>query len=268
MTLTVTTEDPVVVEGASVAYNGTTVLDRLDLRVGAGAWVGVIGPNGAGKTTLLRTVIGLARASGDVRLDGTPIGVLNRRRLARLVAYVPQRPVTPDGMTVTDYVLMGRTPYIPYLGYEGSTDLGMVHDALERLELSGFAQRRLETLSGGEMQRALLARALVQEAPVLLLDEPTAALDIGHQQQALELVDELRRERHLTVLSAMHDLTLAAQFADELLLLNGGRAVAFGSPKAVLTPELIHTNFGASVRISEDAQGRVVVIATREKTLP
>jgi iron complex transport system ATP-binding protein len=266
VTLTATDEYPVVVDGASVAYNGVTVLDGLELRVGPGAWVGVIGPNGAGKTTLLRTVMGLARASGDVRLDGTSVGALDRRRLARLVAYVPQRPVTPEGMTVTDYVLLGRTPYIPYLGYEGPTDLAIVHDALERLELVAFAERRLETLSGGEMQRALLARALVQEAPILLLDEPTTALDIGHQQQALELVDELRRERHLTVLSAMHDLTLAAQFADELLLLKGGRSVAFGSPKAVLTPELIRSNFGASVRISEDAHGRVVVIATRERT--
>jgi iron complex transport system ATP-binding protein len=207
--------------------------------------------------------MGLAPATGDLRLDGTHVASLGRRRLARLVAYVPQRPVLPEGMSVTDYVLLGRTPYIAYLGYEGGRDLELVHAALERLELVPFADRRLETLSGGEMQRALLARALVQEAPVLLLDEPTAALDIGHQQQALELVDELRHERTLTVVSAMHDLTLAAQFADELLLLNGGRTVAFGAPKVVLTAEAVRTNFGASVRVTDDGAGGVIVVPTR-----
>ncbi len=165
---------------------------------------------------------------------------------------------------VTDYVLMGRTPYISYLGSESAKDLRVVDEALGRLELREMADRRLETLSGGELQRALLARALVQQAPLLLLDEPTAALDIGHQQQALELVDELRRERSLTVLSAMHDLTLAAQFADELLLLDGGRAVAFGEPRTVLTAGLIRRHFGASVRIEDNGNGDVIVIPTRE----
>jgi iron complex transport system ATP-binding protein len=165
-------------------------------------------------------------------------------------------------MTVTDYVLMGRTPYISYLGSEGSTDVRVVADALDRLELGELADRALETLSGGELQRALLARALVQEAPVLLLDEPTAALDVGHQQQALELVDQLRAERSLTVLSAMHDLTLAAQFAEELALLDRGAVVAFGPPRAVLHEDAIRTHFGASVRVVDDENG-IVVIPTR-----
>lgn len=248
---------------ASVAYNGSRVLDGVDLAVGSGSWVGIIGCNGAGKTTLLRTVAGLVPHEGDVRIDGSPVAHLNRRRLARLVAYVPQRPVVPDGMTVTDYVLIGRTPYIAYLGSEGRRDLDVVADTLARLELEVLASRTLGTLSGGEVQRALLARALVQEAPVLLLDEPTAALDVGHQQQALELVDAIRRERDLTVLSAMHDLTLAAQFADELLLLDGGRAVTFGLPGLVLVEETIRTHFGASVRVLTDADGAIVVIPTR-----
>lgn len=253
----------ITIDHVSVAYNGVAVLHPLDLNVGAGVWVGVIGPNGAGKTTLLRTVLGLADFTGEVCLDESPVRNLHRRRLAQLVAYVPQRPVVPEGMVVTDYVLMGRTPYISYLGSESARDLEVVGEALGRLELRGMADRRLETLSGGELQRALLARALVQQAPLLLLDEPTAALDIGHQQQALELVDELRRERSLTVLSAMHDLTLAAQFADELLLLNGGRAVAFGAPRDVLTAELIRTHFGASVRIEDNGNGGVIVIPIR-----
>ena len=258
--------EPITLRDATVAYDGTTVLDRLDLRVRPGAWVGIIGPNGAGKTTLLRTVLGVTAFTGDVVLEGSPVTSLHRRQLAQLVAYVPQRPVVPEGMAVTDYVLMGRTPYISYLGSESRHDVEVVEDALIRLELRHMADRRLETLSGGELQRALLARALVQQAPLLLLDEPTAALDIGHQQQALELVDELRRERSLTVLSAMHDLTLAAQFAEELLLLHGGRAVAFGDPSSVLTAANIRTYFGAVVRVEETPDGGVVVIPTREAT--
>lgn len=250
---------------ASVRYNGSQILADLDLGVTAGTWVGVIGPNGAGKTTLLRAVMGLVPFAGEVTLDERPVNTLHRRTLARLVAYVPQRPITPEGMTVTDYVLMGRTPYISYLGSEGPSDLRIVADALERLELGDLADRPLETLSGGELQRALLARALVQEAPVLLLDEPTAALDVGHQQQALELVDDLRRERSLTVLSAMHDLTLAAQFADELLLLDRGRVVAFGRPRHVITESAIRRHFGASVRVIDDGEGRIVVIPTRSQ---
>lgn len=254
--------NPIVVERASVSYDGVPVLDALDLEVRTGAWVGIIGPNGAGKTTLLRAVMGLVVIDGAVRLSGTPVDELNRRQMAQTVAYVPQRPVIPDGMTVTDYVLMGRTAYIPYLGSEGPTDVQIVHEALERLELSELADRTLETLSGGEVQRALLARAVVQQAPILLLDEPTTALDVGHQQQALELVDRLRRERSLTVLSAMHDLTLAAQFAEELLLLDGGRAVAFGPPRKVLNAGAIRKHFGATVRVVEE-DGDIVVVPTR-----
>jgi iron complex transport system ATP-binding protein len=219
----------------------------------------VIGPNGSGKTTLLRSVAGLVPFSGEVRLDDTPVTALDRRARARTVAYVPQRPVIPEGMTVTDYVLMGRTPHIPYLGVEGRRDLEVVADALEQLELGELAGRPLATLSGGETQRALLARALVQEAPVLLLDEPTSALDVGHQQEALELLDRMRVERSLTVLSAMHDLTLAAQFAHSLVLLSGGRCVAAGAPRDVLTEDAIRRHFGAAVRVIDDGDGLHVV---------
>jgi iron complex transport system ATP-binding protein len=204
-------------------------------------------------------VAGLVPFSGEVRLDDTPVTALDRRARARTVAYVPQRPVIPEGMTVTDYVLMGRTPHIPYLGVEGRRDLEVVADALEQLELGELAGRPLATLSGGETQRALLARALVQEAPVLLLDEPTSALDVGHQQEALELLDRMRVERSLTVLSAMHDLTLAAQFAHSLVLLSGGRCVAAGAPRDVLTEDAIRRHFGAAVRVIDDGDGLHVV---------
>jgi iron complex transport system ATP-binding protein len=246
-----------------VAHNGRPVLRDLNLRVSAGGWLGLIGPNGAGKTTLLRAVAGLVPFSGHARVADSPVAVSGRRRLAQLVAYVPQRPELPATMTVTDYVLLGRTPYISYLGMESSGDLQVVSGVLERLELAPLAERPLGSLSGGEGQRAVLARALAQEAPVLLLDEPTAALDVGHQQQVLELVDELRRERALTVISAMHDLTLAGQFAEQLVLLDGGRMVASGSTRSVLTEATIRRHYGASVRILVDADGGIAVLPTR-----
>src|SRR5262249_11116945 len=153
-----------------------------------------------------------------------------RRQRARLLATVPQQPTVPPGMSVLDYVLLGRTPYIRPLGRESTSDIGVVERVLGRLDLDGFAARPLETLSGGERQRAFLARALAQGASILLLDEPTSALDIGHQQAVLNLVDELRAEAGLTVLATMHDLSLAGEYADRLVLLAGGRVVATGTP--------------------------------------
>lgn len=251
------------VSDVSVAYDGIPALRGLSVRVPTGGWLALIGPNGAGKTTLLRVIGGLVPFSGEVRVVETLVSAMSRRRLAQLVAYVSQRPQIPASMTVTDYVLLGRTPYIPYLGTEGRGDLEVVARVIERLELRSLAHRPLGSLSGGEVQRAVLGRALAQEAPVLLLDEPTAALDVGHQQQVLELIDELRLEGGLTVVSAMHDLTLAGQFAEELLLLDGGRAVAAGPARAVLTEATISRHYGASVRILEDPEGGVVVLPTR-----
>ncbi|HEX9823528.1 MAG TPA: ABC transporter ATP-binding protein [Actinomycetota bacterium] len=246
----------------SAAYNGRPVLHDLALRVEMGSWVGLIGPNGAGKTTLLRAVAGLLPHAGEILLSDRPLPSLSRRSVARLVAYVPQRPLIPEAMTVTDYVLAGRTPYISYLGAEGREDLRVVGEVLERLDLTDLAERPLGSLSGGELQRAVLGRALAQRAPVLLLDEPTSALDVGHQQQALELVDALRREGALTVLSATHDLTLAGLFADRLVLLDGGRAAAEGTASAVLTEQAIARHYGASVRVLEE-DGRILVVPTR-----
>ena len=257
------------VRGVSVAYDGVPALRSVDLTVAPGGWVCLLGANGAGKTTLLHTIGGLVSlAEGDVSLGESAVASLGRRGVARLVARVPQRPDVPPAMTVVDYVLLGRTPHIPYLGVEGPSDLRAVAAVLERLELTELAGRRLETLSGGELQRAVVAVALAQEAPVLLLDEPTAALDVGHQLQVLELIDELRRERSLTVVSAMHDLALAGQFADELVLLSDGRVAAAGSPRSVLTQDNIERHYGATVRIVEDGDGRVLVLPSRRRSSP
>jgi iron complex transport system ATP-binding protein len=235
----------------------------VDLQVGAGEWVTVIGPYGAGKSTLLRAVGGLIPFQGSISVHGTPLARIGRRERARLIATVPQNPEVPPGMAVLDYVLLGRTPYIRTLGRESTADLTVVERVLERLDLTLFAQRPLQTLSGGERQRAFLARALAQEAPILLLDEPTSALDIGHQQEVLDLVDDLRRTGDLTVLATMHDLSVAGTYADRLVLLAGGRAVAAGPPASVLTESVFAEHYGARVRVIPTDDGPLIVPVRR-----
>ena len=169
-------------------------------------------------------------------------------------------------MSVRDYVLLGRNPYVRHFSWETKHDRKVMSEVLERLDLGAFAQRPLGTLSGGELQRLVIARALAQQAPVLLLDEPTSALDIGHQQQALELVDSLRREQGLTVVSAMHDLTLAGMYADRLVLMHQGARVAEGSAKEVLQPNILSEFYGVSARVHHEEDGTVVVIPQRTTT--
>lgn len=247
----------------TVRFGSFRAVDGLDLHVAEGEWLGLIGPNGSGKSTLLRAVLGLVRHDGAVEIDGRPRAEMHRREVARALAYVPQSPIRPPDMLVADYVLLGRTAHIRALGTETAHDIGVVATALERLDLGGMAGRAVGTLSGGEFQRVVLARALAQEASILFLDEPTSALDVGHQQQVLELVEDLREEHGLTVLSAMHDLTLAGQFVERLVLLSNGRLVATGTPAEVLTEHTISEHYGASVRVLRDECGGVVVVPTR-----
>ncbi|MCC7078617.1 MAG: ABC transporter ATP-binding protein [Acidimicrobiia bacterium] len=258
----------IVIRNLSVRLGGTCVIDDLDLTVTGGHLSVLIGPNGAGKTTLLRAVLGLVPYEGEIELPGLSPAGGGRRELARLVAFVAQRPVIPEGMAVFDYVLLGRTPYIGYLGRERAADLEVTAEALELLDLGRFADRHLGSLSGGQLQRAVLARALAQEPSVLLLDEPTSALDIGQAQRVLELVDRIRRERGLTVLAAMHDLSLAGQFADALVLLNEGRTVAVGPPEAVLTADVIGEYYGATVHVFHDPDLGVVVAPAKTRRRP
>jgi iron complex transport system ATP-binding protein len=249
----------------SVRLGRTRVLDRVSVAVEDGEWVAVIGPNGAGKTTLLRAVAGLAPYEGRIEVGRRAVSGLRRRDVSRLVALVPQDPLMPPEMTVAEYALLGRTPYVPYFGSESRSDVEAVERALERLDLRELARRRLGTLSGGERQRAVLARALAQDTSILLLDEPTAALDVGRQQQVLEIVDRLRAEQRLTILSAMHDLTLAGQYADRLVLLNDGRVAAAGSAAEVLTTAVISEHYAAEVAVLEAPGSAVVVVPVRRR---
>jgi cobalamin transport system ATP-binding protein len=253
------------VEGLGVRLGGQEILRDVAFDVAAGSWVCAIGPNGAGKTSLLHAVAGLLPFEGRVGLWGREVGAYPRRERARLVALVPQQPVIPEGVTVKDYVLLGRTPHLGVLGTERRSDLVAVEQALDQLELVWAAERRLDTLSGGELQRVVLARALAQEAPLLLLDEPTTGLDLGHQIRVLELVDELRREHGLTVLSTMHDLTLAGRFADRFALLSEGRLVSKGSRADVLDAAVIAEHFGASVRVIGDGDIGWAVVPVSER---
>jgi iron complex transport system ATP-binding protein len=250
-------------KGVSVRLGAARVVYEVSATIARGEWVGLIGPNGAGKTTILRALAGLLPFAGEVLLDGRPLASGTRREIARRVALVPQSPLMPAELTVAEYVLLGRTPHIGYLGSEGRSDRLAAERAIARLGLRPFASRPLGSLSGGERQRAALARALAQDAPLLLLDEPTSALDLGAQQQALELIDWLRREEVLTVISAMHDLSLAGQFADRLLLLDRGRVVADGPAPEVLSEKSIAAHYGASVRVLQE-DGAIFVLPRRE----
>jgi iron complex transport system ATP-binding protein len=244
-----------------VRIGDTAALTDVSFGVGAGEWVSLIGPNGAGKTTALRALCGLVGYAGSITVGDHEARTLGRRALARRTALVPQLPERPPELTVAEYVLLGRTPHLGYLANEGPADRAAATRAIERLELERFVHRPLGSLSGGELQRAVLARAIAQEASVLLLDEPTSALDLGRQQQALELVHSLRGDG-LTILSAMHDLTLAGQYADRLVLLDRGAVAAEGAPGDVLSPGNLAAYYGANVRIVHE-DGHVYVLPRR-----
>ena len=245
--------------GLSAGYGRTRVLDAVRLTVEPGGWLAVIGPNGSGKSTLLRSVLGFHPHEGQVRIDGVPTTGMPRRDRARTMAYAPQTPVLPEGVTTRDFVTLGRTPHRPLLAAPREVDRQVVADVMARLGLDELAERPLTTLSGGEQQRAVLARALAQQPRVLLLDEPTAALDLGHAQQVLDLVDRLRRQDGLTVVSTLHDLTLAGQYADRLALLSGGRVAAEGSPAEVLTAQALRTHYGARAQVVAGPNGPAVL---------
>jgi len=253
------------IRGLTVTIDGATILTGVDVDAGAGEWLAVIGPNGAGKTTMLRCLAGSVGYEGFVQLEGRDLGRLTTRQRARTIAVVPQHPVFPDGMSVADYVLLGRTPHITLFGFEGLKDKQVAAGLLEHLGLEGLARRPISTLSGGERQRAVIARALAQEPSVLLLDEPTTALDLGHQHEVLTLVDELRLARTLTVVSALHDLTLAGQYAEHFLLLDGGVVVADGTAAEVLAPDLLERCYGTPVTVV-DNDGTLVVVPPRPRT--
>jgi iron complex transport system ATP-binding protein len=248
--------------GLGHAYGGRAVLHDVGMTLAAGELVGLIGPNGAGKSTLVRLLAGVtASQAGDIRLDGRSLGAYGRRELARAIAFVPQDPRIEFPFTVLEVVLMGRTPYLTGLGFASVVDVALARAALAQLELGGFEARDLDSLSGGERQRVFLARALVQDPQVLLLDEPTTHLDLRHQATILEVVRARVRTGGLAAVAVLHDLNLAAIACDRLVLLAGGRIAAAGAAADVLTSERLGDVFGARVRVGRlDGSGTPAVL--------
>jgi iron complex transport system ATP-binding protein len=248
------------IEDLTVELGGRQVLRDLSLSVPSGEFLGLVGPNGAGKTTLLRTVNGLVEpAGGRVEVAGEPVAGRSARDLARRVATVPQETSLGFDFTARDVIAMGRTPHQSRFAAADEGDRSAVGRALDCTETAAFADRPVGELSGGERQRVLLARALAQETPVLLLDEPTASLDINHQVATLSLVRELTREPpdeggrkgSRTAVAAIHDLDLAARFCDRLALVADGGLVAVGLPREVLTSERLERAYGVRTVVSD-----------------
>ena len=234
------------------AYKDKPVLDGVSLSVEQGEMVGILGPNGSGKTTLLKIFSAVLRGRGDVKVNGRSIETYGKRELSRLFAMVPQESQILFPYTVAEIVLMGRASYHSPLALEGKKDLEVARASMELTDSLPFSDRYLHELSGGEKQRVIIARALAQEPQILLLDEPSAFLDLKHQVQVFELMRQLNRERGLTIIAALHDLNLAALFFPRLVLLRDGKIYRDGSPKEVLTEKTIEEVYGIRVRVELD----------------
>ncbi|GAB2475288.1 ABC transporter ATP-binding protein [Promicromonospora xylanilytica] len=242
-------------DDVTVVLGGTEVVHGASLTVEPGTVVGLVGPNGSGKSSLLRTLYRAVRPSrGTVRLDGADVRTLSGRQHARQVAVMLQDPHTDFDLSVHEVVLLGRAPHHASFGRDTADDLRIAEDAMRRTGIEDLAGRMVGTLSGGQRQRVMLARALTQQSPVLVLDEPSNHLDIKHQLELMSTVRGLGR----TVIAALHDLNLAAQYCDRVVVLDAGTVVADGPPAASFTPGLIRTVFGVEARVLEDHDDRVL----------
>ena len=232
------------------SFNSKVVLQGVNLAVEKGEMLGLVGPNGVGKTTLLNLIGGVLRCQqGGVNLAGTELAELSPKDRARLVAMVPQNPAVPRGFTALETVLMGRNSHLRLLQWEGPADMAVCRRVMELTDTWELAHRSVSTLSEGERQRVFIARALAQETDLLLLDEPTAHLDIGYQPAILDMMEGIRKQAQVTIIAAMHDLTLAAQYCRRIAVLRQGAILALGRPTEVLTPEVVGAAFGATVSI-------------------
>ena len=234
----------------SLGYGKRTVLHNISLEAKPGEMLGIIGPNGSGKSTLIRGITRLiSPSSGQIFLDGHDAATMSRGDLARILAVVPQNPVLPELFTAFEVVLMGRTPHLGLFRYEGDNDLAIVRRAMEATQTAAFAERRIGELSGGERQRLTIARTLAQEPKIILLDEPTAHLDINYQMETLDLARQLCLEQELIVVTTLHDLNLAAQYCDRLVMLSDGEIYCHGTPEVVINTQTIKEVYGAEVYV-------------------
>ncbi len=235
----------------TLAYGDQVVLNSISFEVRAGELLGMVGPNGCGKSTLIKGLTKvMALRSGHICIDDKDIRTISQRQLARLIAVVPQDHTLPEAFTSFEVVLMGRTPHLGFLEFEGQDDINIAVRAMERTGTRHLSERRVGELSGGERQRLTIARALTQQPAVIVLDEPTSHLDINYQIETLELISNLCKEEGLIVLAAMHDLNLAAQYCNRVIMLSNGGIHAEGCPSEVITAENIKEAYRADVCVS------------------
>ncbi|SHF18089.1 iron complex transport system ATP-binding protein [Desulfacinum infernum DSM 9756] len=250
-------KEAAVVQDVSVSYDRDEVIRNLTFSVRMGEFFIIAGPNGSGKSTLLKTLAGLLRPSrGRISLFGRSLESYGRRRLSHTVAYMPQTVPLDFPFTVAEVVLMGRSPHLGLFQLEGRTDMEKAREAMERTHVAHLAGRPMDRLSGGERQRVFLAQALCQEPRLLLLDEPTAALDLKHQVHLMDLLEELRGDKEITIVMVTHDINLAAMYGDTVLLLKDGRSVSLGPPAEVLTFDALEAAYGCVVLVDESPLGR------------
>jgi len=254
------------VRSISFRYHKSWVLQNVSFQVGKGEFIGVIGPNGSGKTTLLKILYRLlAPQQGEILFELLPLKKMSRIDIAKRIAVVAQETYLLFPFRVMEIVLMGRSPYLGHLMFERERDLEIAKKAMEWTEILNLSDRPIDELSGGERKRAFIARALVQESEVILLDEPTANLDIHHQIEFLNLILSLNRERGLTIVMATHDMNIASEFCDRLILLREGRIYRTGPPEEVITQETIETVYGCEVWVDQHPVSRMPRISILRK---
>jgi len=244
------------VKNLSYAYEDLRVLEDLSFSVNPGEFFVVIGPNGSGKTTLMKLIAGLLRSKrAKIRIMGEDIRSYGRKDLARRIAFVPQSVPLDFPFTVSDVVLFGRAPHLGTFGLESENDIKLAEQAMAFTGVDHLARRRMDQLSGGERQRVFIARAVCQEPAIMILDEPTAALDIAHQMRIMDLMEKMKREKAITSIMVSHDINLAAMYADTLLLLRNGRLSEWGPPKDILSYATLEPVYGCPLLVDESPLG-------------
>ncbi|MBW1867648.1 MAG: ABC transporter ATP-binding protein, partial [Deltaproteobacteria bacterium] len=242
----------------SYAYDGTTVVSDLSFSVNTGEFFIIIGPNGSGKTTLMKIIAGLLKPDqGELEILGQSIKRYKRKNLARKIAFVPQHVPVDFPFIVSDVVLFGRSPYLGAFGLETKRDIDLARQAMAFTEVGHFSKRRLDQLSGGECQRVFIARAICQDPDIILLDEPTASLDIAHQMRIMDLMEKMKKEKNITAIMVSHDVNLAAMYADTLMLINRGELVKLGTPADVLTYKTLESAYGCTLLVDDNPLGKL-----------